>query len=201
MIYTLGHSTLTADDFLALVEPVQTIIDVRSHPGSVHPQFNKEAMELWLDGKKGYEWEPRMGGWRDVHLSLAPKFDQYGIDIRSYSGRKFPKQRIAAKRSGKEPSWTNVGLYDYSFFMTLPEFHEAAVELIERGKKEDVAIMCCEVLYWKCHRASIADYLYFMGVESVHLQPKITQHSKVIGNRIERYEPEVIECWKQWKEA
>lgn len=196
MIYTVGHSTLEIPEFLKVVADLTTIWDIRSHPGSIHPQFNKEAMETWLpQNGKEYIWEPRLGGWRDVHISLAEKFEPYGVNVKAYSGRKFPKQQIAASRTDREPSWTNVGLYEYSFFMMLPEFHDAAAELVERGKKENVGICCAECLWWKCHRSMVADYLYFNGVEAIHLQPKLTFHPKVIGNRIERYHPAILENW------
>ena len=209
MIYTIGHSTLEVPEFLKLISSLATVVDVRSHPGSVHPQFNKQEMEIWMrQAGKGYVWEPRLGGWRDVHLPLAQKFAAYGVDVWAYSERKFPKQRIAMKRTGREPSWTNVGLYDYSLFMTLPEFHDAIMELIERGKREDVAIMCCEALWWKCHRSMIADYLYFLGHDTIHLSGRQTKtlgyrlseklHSTAISNRIERYEPDVLATWHSW---
>jgi hypothetical protein len=96
--------------------------------------------------------------------------------------------------------------------MTLPEFLEDCDRLVERGKKEDLGFMCCEAVYWRCHRSMISDYLAFRGVEVFHLQPhwrqknkvkfvdgfRLMKHSDKIGNRLERYEPEIVECWKLW---
>ena len=50
-IYTIGHSTHTKEEFISLLEAyhIQTLVDVRSYPGSRHvPQFNKEDMEKWV---------------------------------------------------------------------------------------------------------------------------------------------------------
>lgn len=94
------------------------------------------------------------------------------------------------------PYWTSQGLWDYSWFMSLPEFVEGAERLIERGKKEDVGILCCECLWWKCHRSMIADYLCYRGEDAVHLQPQLKAHSKALGNRIERYHPDIVKTWE-----
>jgi hypothetical protein len=110
------------------------------------------------------------------------------------------------------PVWNSIGLWDYSYFMTLPEFLEDCDRLIERGKTEDLGFMCCEATWWRCHRSLISDYLAFRGVECYHLMPRIRQknkvkfvdgfklspHSKHLGNRLERYEPEIEEQWKAW---
>lgn len=207
-----------------LKDRVSTVIDVRSHPSSKWDWFEKSAMQTWLpEAKVGYEWWPSLGGWDTRHEALAPQFESKGVDLHVYAKGKFPKQRIGKKfpdavESSQlslpmiRPKWTNVGLYDYSFFMTLPEFLGGCDRLIERGKTEDLGFMCCEALYFKCHRSMISDYLAFRGIEVQHLQPRMRQknkvkfvdghrllaHSKVIGNRLDRYEPEIISKWKSW---
>lgn len=200
MLYSVGHSTLDETSFASLIEPLDVIIDVRSHPTSKWPQFRKEHLETWLPrvGKK-YEWEPGLGGWTEKHLPLTEQFKN--VDIPVYAKGKFPKQRIGKTLAetpllDQKPSWTNVGLLDYSYFMMLPEFQEAAKRVIERGGTENLGLMCCELLWWKCHRSMIADFIVWAGSDIIHLQPKLTYHSKCIGNRLERYEPEVISSWK-----
>jgi len=224
-LFTIGHSTLTQEDFLKMLggRPI-TIVDVRSHPGSKWPQFQKENLEKWLpESRVGYEWWPELGGWDKRHLPLAAEMAKHGVDIPVYAKGKFPKQRIGVDRihddarqeflPGIKPIWTNQGLYDYQWFMSLPEFLDGCDRLIERGKTEHLGYMCCECLYYKCHRSMIADYLSFRGVDSHHIQPilrqknrvkyvagyKFLKHSQVLGNRIERYEPEVKEIWNSWR--
>ena len=103
------------------------------------------------------------------------------------------------ERPALAPTWWSQGLYDYSFFMTLPEFLDAADELIRRSKLEDVATCCCENLYYKCHRSLIADYCMFHGVDSMHIQSngKLKAHSEVIGDRLERYPEFVLDVWRK----
>ena len=50
-IWSIGHSTRTADEFLTLLRDwaIDFLVDVRSYPGSRRcPQFGREAMEAWL---------------------------------------------------------------------------------------------------------------------------------------------------------
>jgi hypothetical protein len=110
------------------------------------------------------------------------------------------------------PVWNSIGLWDYSYFMTLPEFLEDCDRLIERGKTEDLGFMCCEATWWRCHRSLISDYLIFRGIEVQHLMPhyrqknkvrfvdgfRLTPHSQKIGNRLERYELEIVKAWETW---
>lgn len=205
MIYTIGHSTLSKEKFLELVRPVKTVIDVRSHPTSRWEQFRKEELERWLPAAGvGYEWWPELGGWTSRHLRLVGEMEARLVDVRAYARGKFPKQRIGknfphpdqAELPLGRPSWTNQGLWDYSWFMSLDEFLDGAERLIGRGRTEDVGIMCCECLWWKCHRSMVADYLCFRGGDATHLQPKLRAHSAALGNRLERYHPEVLAAWE-----
>jgi len=50
-IYTIGHSTHSLDDFLAMLKSfnIKIIVDIRRFPGSrKFPHFNKESLELSL---------------------------------------------------------------------------------------------------------------------------------------------------------
>jgi hypothetical protein len=324
MLYTIGHSTLTSENFIKLMGTIPTLVDVRSHPGSrAHPQFNKGAMMEWMPASgKNYEWWPGLGGWDVRHgqdEDLRERMTTVGVDLAVYSGGMFPKQRIAgyrldmeliqkqlesgcncaihskvrekaekevragvltlsdnsvvylsqlhsrlikdreralAKKLGEQlsfevtpetplikelhplslaykklissssklskeispckwmakecsdcgkpalaPQWWSQGLYDYTYFMTLPEFKESAHELMRRSQKEDVATCCCESLYYKCHRSLIADYCMFCGVDSIHVNSsgKPRPHSAVIGDRLQRYPTKVLQVWEEWK--
>lgn len=203
MIYTVGHSTLSEDTFASeIICGLDVLMDIRSHPNSRHEQFKIENLRKWIPKKTlaTYEWEPGLGGWDIRHLKHAKEMSKHGVDLNVYSKGKFPKQRINLEKEKEgHPTWYNQGFYDYSWFMTLKEFHDAADRLIERSEKENIGIMCCEVLWWACHRSMVADYLYYKGVESVHLQPKQTTHSRVISNRIERYDKEILETWGEAK--
>lgn len=220
MIYTIGHSTYDAKDFAAMSGGrYTTLIDTRTHPGSrAHPQWNRDRCRRWLPEVVGieYTWWPEIGGWTLDQKGWAEEMLEYGVDISLYLGRDFPKQRIAAKEQPhQDPGWTNTGLRDYSFFTMTRDFLTAADALIERGKQEDVAIMCCECQWWRCHRSMIADHLLWRGVDCIHIMPhlrqknkvkyvdgaKLVPHSSVIGDRLERYEPPVRRAWHHHVDA
>jgi hypothetical protein len=214
MIFTIGHSTHSIDEFLTAARGLDLIIDVRSHPTSRWEQHRKENLQNWLPQHGiAYEWWPSLGGWTKKHYKphAAAMFD-VDVDLAVYSKGAFPKQRIGRDRPERcdpdRPAWTNQGLYDYAWYTALPEFQDGVSALIERfgsSRTESAAIMCCEALWWKCHRSMIADCLYFRGTWCGHLPPKPPKrpttprwkvHADAIGNRIERYPAPVIETWK-----
>ena len=50
-IWTIGHSTRTLDEFIAMLKSfqIELVVDIRSFPGSrKYPQYNKEALEISL---------------------------------------------------------------------------------------------------------------------------------------------------------
>src|SRR6476659_732770 len=50
-IWTIGHSTRSLDEFLALLHSfhITLLVDIRNYPGSRrYPHFNKEALEVSL---------------------------------------------------------------------------------------------------------------------------------------------------------
>lgn len=208
-IHTFGHSTLPEEAGQKLLRDndISTLIDVRSHPTSKWPQWRLEALSLWNASNCGieYRWWPELGGWDKRHLPLADQMAKYGVDVPVYARGKFPKQRIGVLKPGcscggsDRPSWTNQGLWDYQFFMTLPEFDRRLDQLIAEFDNPDkhCAIMCCELLWWKCHRSMIADRLANLDVPCIHLQPKLTPHVRALGNRLERYHPDVAAHWAE----
>lgn len=206
MIFTIGHSNVDEMAFLDVAARghVETIVDVRSHPGSNRcPQFNKEVMSAWLS-KAGldYVWEPRLGGWTRDYMEHAERMAAVGVNVASYSHGAFPKHRIGINRPDVpkgRPSWTNQGLYDYSWFTSLNTFHAGLHAVIERSCEAVVAIMCAEALWWKCHRSMVADVLVWRGENVIHLQPKLTSHRAALGNRIERYDPRIVSEWGRYR--
>ena len=206
-IFTFGHSTLDLGVACNLLREhsIDLLVDARSHPGSKHcPQWNRDYLETYL--REGYVWKGGLGGWARRHLPYGPEFRQFGVEVDAYLTG-FPKQRIARKtpkelaNAGGRPYWTVLGFYDYQFAMTLDEFRRDTDWLLSAAEGLRVAFMCSELQWWRCHRSMIADYLLLRSVEVVHLQPKVTRHADVLGDRIDRYHPYVIERWMAWMQA
>ena len=67
-LYTIGHSTRTLDEFIAVLQAhsIQTLVDIRSFPMSRRlPHFNREELEKTLtDAGIRYIWLKDLGGRR-----------------------------------------------------------------------------------------------------------------------------------------
>jgi len=185
MIHTVGHSTLTEGEFVTLLAgaSVKRLWDVRSYPSSHWQWFRRDRMEEWLpEAGVEYRWVPALGGRRGARR---------GEEARA---------RPAAQES-LSLAWQEPGFANYQWHMTTEEFFAAADELTELGAREDVAVMCAEGVWWRCHRSMIADYLVVAGSEVVHLQPHPTRHAQAIGDRLERYDPQVLASWRRHLES
>lgn len=160
-IYTIGHSTHPIEVFLDLLDAygVRAIADVRLLPGSRrHPQFNRDALETALRGRGiRYQHLPELGGRR------KPRPDS------------------------KNTIWRNDAFRGYADHMETAEFAAGIEHLRELNREAGpVALMCAELLWWKCHRRLIADFLKARGTEVIHiLGPQKTQpHERLVDLRI-----------------
>jgi uncharacterized protein (DUF488 family) len=159
-IHTVGHGTLPADDFAALVRTagIEQVVDVRSYPGSRHnPQFDREAMETWLtECGERYAWQRELGGRRPSR----------------------PDSRHTALR--------NDAFRGYADHMETAAFVTGVQQLLEAAATHETAVMCSESVWWRCHRRLLADHLLLVdGVEVVHLMHdgRRTPHAITDGAR------------------
>lgn len=215
MIYGIGHSTHSEQEFIPLMRDIPTLIDIRSHPTSRWEQWRLENMKRWLPAAAiEVIWEPRLGGWTQRHYEeYAEEMLTHGVDLAAYSKGAFPKQRIGVGREAQptdRPEWTNQGLYDYAWFTTLPEFHDGLRRLVEHySGTNNAALICAEALWWKCHRSMVADALWYIyGIDLQHVKPtlpvrpttaRFSSHVAQLSDRIERYPDAVLQVWNKYK--
>lgn len=138
IVYTVGHSTRPAQDFVALLRAhgVQRLIDVRTMPGSRHnPQFNHDALAQTLR-EAGIEYVhlPGLGGLR--------------------------KPRPDSPNAG----WRNRSFRGYADHMQSEAFLRDLRTVMDAAERSQVALMCAEAVPWRCHRSLIADALLVRGV-------------------------------------
>jgi uncharacterized protein (DUF488 family) len=142
MIYTIGHSTRTLDEFVALLEAhqLQLIVDVRTLPRSRRvPQFNRDALAEALAARRiGYVHLGALGGLR------RPRPDSVNT------------------------GWRNTAFRGYADYMQTAEFRDGLKRLVELGPRP-LAVMCAEAVPWRCHRSLLADALVFGGVPVSHI--------------------------------
>jgi uncharacterized protein (DUF488 family) len=143
VIYTVGHSTHSADAFLALLgaSAIRQIADVRTVPrSSRHPQFGAEALAAALGAVDiGYRHFAALGGLR------RPRPDSV------------------------HTAWTHPSFRGYADHMDTAAFSGALAELVTYGSVAPTAVMCAEALWWQCHRRLLADALAARGVTVVHI--------------------------------
>ena len=143
VIYTVGHSTRSAGDFVALLtsHDVRQLVDVRTIPRSRHnPQFNSDALARTLgEAAIRYTHMPSLGGLRRT----TPQSLNLG--------------------------WRNESFRGYADYMQTKAFAEAIEQLIALASSASTAIMCAEAVPWRCHRSLIADALVVRGIEALEI--------------------------------
>jgi uncharacterized protein (DUF488 family) len=154
VIYTVGHSTLQAEELAAILEAhrIECVADVRSYPGSrKFPQFNRETLAGFLDGHKiEYVWLNSLGG-----------------------------RRGASQKPSPNTGLRNASFRNYADYMLTSEFAEGIQQLLQKAAQKPTAVMCAEKLFFRCHRRLISDYLTAQGVEVVHIydEKRVQKHT------------------------
>lgn len=151
-IWTIGHSSRSLADFLALLEGpgIGCVVDVRRHPGSrSFPWFGADSLSRALDSC-GIRYLP---------------FPKLG-------GRRRPDP------ASRNTVWRNVSFRAYADFMETAEFTAALERLEEIALEDRTAIMCSEAVWWRCHRAMIADALKARAWLVLHIMDggKLVEH-------------------------
>jgi uncharacterized protein (DUF488 family) len=159
-VFTVGHSTRSTDELITLLADVSVdlIADVRAFPRSrTNPQFNGPALQEALAGAgMAYHFLPALGG-----------------------------RRHGRKGSSPNMLWRNESFRAYADYAGTAEFRAGLEELYALTGGHRCAIMCAEVLWWRCHRRIIADYLLAAGFEVVHIlgPGKLTRAALTAGAR------------------
>lgn len=141
--YTIGHSTRTIEQFLALLqrEGIRHLADVRTFPASRrYPHFNADALARSLE-ERGIAYSH--------HAALG--------------GRRRPLPDSA------NTGWRNAGFRGYADHMRTPEFARALADLQALAAETTTTVMCAEAVPWRCHRTLIADALVARGHEVRHI--------------------------------
>jgi uncharacterized protein (DUF488 family) len=138
MLLTYGHGTDSAERTAATLTAagVSSLVDIRTAPGSRrNPQFARAALEEWLPAAGiGYRWEKRLGGFR------RPGPDNPDV------------------------AWREDMFRGYAEHMRSAEFAAAidavlAEAALFEAQEGQVAVMCSESVWWRCHRRLVADFV------------------------------------------
>ena len=164
-IFTLGHSTLPIERFMAVLQiyGIERLVDIRTITRSRHnPQFNDTALaETLMAQHLEYMHMQALGGLRH------------------------------ARKDSPNTGWRNASFRGYADYMQTEEFQDALEGLIHLSRRKPVAIMCAEAVPWRCHRSLVADALWVRGIpvveilsESSYRMHTLTPFAHVEGVRI-----------------
>jgi uncharacterized protein (DUF488 family) len=131
-IWTIGHSNRELQEFLRVLasHQIEAIADVRRFPGSRrYPQFGREALQESLQHEGiVYRHFPELGGRRTSPLEGSPN-----------------------------KAWKVDAFRAYADYMLTEEFAAPFKELMTLAETLRTALMCAEILPWRCHRRLLAD--------------------------------------------
>jgi uncharacterized protein (DUF488 family) len=136
-IFSIGHSTHSIDEFMALLNShgIRHLVDVRSIPKSRHvPQFNSDSFAS----------------------SLTTANIAY-THLKNLGGRRH------SRKDSTNTGWRNTSFRGYADYMATPLFAEGLAALMQIASTTPTAIMCAEAVPWRCHRSLIADALILKG--------------------------------------
>jgi uncharacterized protein (DUF488 family) len=160
-IFTIGHSTRNAAEFIALLKAhgAKRLVDVRTIPRSRHnPQFNRDRLAVSL----------RRAQIRYLHL-------------KALGGLRHPRS------DSTNTAWRNASFRGYADYMQTPDFEKSLGRLMKLAKTKPTAIMCAEAVPWRCHRSLVADALVARGypVEEIASLTRAKPHTLTPWARIE----------------
>ncbi len=152
-VFTIGHSTRSIDEVLAMLRSngVTVLVDVRSFPSSrAFPQWNQAAIEADLPEDIGYRW------------------------LRELGGRRHTPSGVESPNGG----WRVKAFQSYADHMATEQFHSGLAELLGIAAGSVPAIMCSEAVPWRCHRRLITDALIIAGAEVCDIMSlSVTRHA------------------------
>jgi uncharacterized protein (DUF488 family) len=166
-IYTIGHGNKGLEELVGLLKAycIQTLVDIRSYPGSKrNPHFNREVLEMNLPRAGiAYLWFKGLGGFRKSGL-----------------GSKSP--HVALKSQG---------FRNYADYMLTKTFKQDIDNLLCRASIGRTCMMCAETLPFKCHRWLLSDYLVTKNVQVIHVMAadktarhRLSRHARVQGGSL-----------------
>lgn len=143
-VWTVGHSTRPLDAFVAVLAAhrIELIADVRRFPASRRlPQYAAPALEQALDAHAvAYRWLPALGG------------------------------RRRPEPASPNVGWRHPAFRAYADHAATEEFAAGLFELLMMAQAVRTAILCSEILWWRCHRRIISDVCTSLGVPVDHIR-------------------------------
>lgn len=160
-LLTVGHGAWSAPELASLLTAagVSSVVDVRRFPGSrSSPHLHTDRLADWLpESGVAYRWEERLGGRRRLPTG-APVVDGW---------------------------WRVAAFQAYAAYTRTPDFAGGMQDLLEQVRRpaRRVAVMCSELVWWRCHRRIVADVAVLAHDCPVqHLMPDGSLRAHVVSD-------------------
>lgn len=142
-LWTIGHSTRTIEELLALLQAhgIRMVADVRRFPASRrYPHFNQPALQQSLaESGIGYAHLEAVGGRRE------------------------------SRPDSPNLGWRNAAFRGYADYMQTGPFWQGLAQLMDLATGQRTALMCAEAVPWRCHRLLLSDALSSRGWTVRHI--------------------------------
>lgn len=151
-VWTVGHSSRTWDEFLALLQSqaIEFVVDVRRFAGSrKHPQYSQDHFEhLLAEAGIGY------------------------LMVEELGGRRKPNE------NSSNTIWRHPSFRGYADHMETPLYKAGRERLLSKAREHRTTMVCSEAVWWRCHRSMIADDLKSRGSQVLHIMSatKVVEH-------------------------
>lgn len=164
-LYTIGHSTRPTAELIGLLRAagVDLLADIRTVTRSRrNPQFNADALRASLAGHGiRYEHIAKLGGLRRT------------------------------RKDSTNTGWRNASFRGYADYMETADFESGLQELRRLTAQGTVALMCAEIVPWRCHRSLVSDVLTVRGADVRHIigsaapgPHRLTAFARVAGDGV-----------------
>jgi uncharacterized protein (DUF488 family) len=182
-IYTIGHSTRTLEEFIALlkVHRIERLVDIRAYPASRRlPWFQGPQHPAFMTAEEG-----------ERTAALETTLAQSGIEyrwMRELGGRRKKILDDSPNVALRAPAFRN-----YADYMMTVEFERAAEELVQLAQEKRTTIMCAEAqVYWHCHRMLVSDWLAAHGHTVLHIATATEPKAHKITPEVRMEEGKVV---------
>lgn len=159
-IYTIGHSTHTLDEFVALLRAheIALLVDIRSYPASRRmPWFQGPQFPPFMTDEEARK--------QDALETTLPRIGIEYAWMRSLGGRRRKIRDDSPNTALRSPAFRN-----YADYMLTDEFAGGVSELIKSAERKRTCVMCAEAqVYYHCHRMLLSDYLVAHGHAVLHI--------------------------------
>ena len=142
-LWTIGHSIRPWEAFVAMLREagIAQLVDVRPFARSRrHPQYGGEAMAQAL-----------------------PELDIAYVPMPELGGRRRPRP------DSPNTAWRSESFRGYADYMATADYARARERLAQLAALRPTAMMCAEAVWWRCHRALVADDFKSRGWHVIHL--------------------------------